>query len=373
MYQADSRLIQKGDTFIALPGAKVDGHTFLEEVSQKGALEAYVQKTYSGPSFNLKLHRVPDPLLSLQQLAREKIGSFKGKTIAVTGSIGKTTTKEFIAQILSTKYKVTSTIKSQNTKITLPLTILNHCTGSEDFIVLEMGMTHPGDIGKLVSIAPPDIALLTQVAHVHASNFSSHEDLYKNKFEIFSSPRTSIKILWEQIEPYTSPFHLMGEHNLKNLSMAIHACKACGMNDEELKKAIPQLALPEKRLELIQKGGFTLLNDSYNACWLSTKGAIDAFSTLSNPRKIAVFGDMVEQGSLSKEMHQNVVDYSEKRVENMFLLGTEWNQVTLPKNAKHFLNKKDLLLQLKKDINDGDAILIKGSNFHQLWTILEEL
>ena len=209
-YQADSRLIEKGDIFFALPGEKTDGHAFLEEVAKKGAIAAYVKDDV--PSFGLHLIKVPDPLLTLQQLAREKIERFEGKIVAITGSIGKTTTKEFIAQLLATRYKVCSTKKSQNTKITLPLTILNTLEGDEDFLVLEMGMTHPGDIGKLVSIAPPDVAVLTQVTFVHAINFSSYDEIYKYKCEIFSSPRTTSKIYMERLTPYTGPFHLPGEH-----------------------------------------------------------------------------------------------------------------------------------------------------------------
>ena len=373
MYQADSRLISKGDTFFALPGEKVDGHTFLEEVSRKGAINAYVKETYSGPDFGLKLIKAKDPLLALQQLAREKIEAFKGKVVAVTGSIGKTTTKEFIAQLLATKYKVAHTKKSQNTKITLPLTILNDLQGDEDFIVLEMGMTHPGDIGKLVSIAPPHVAVLTEVTLVHSVNFSTSDEIYHNKCEIFSSPRTQFKINFRDLGPSPLRSHLIGEHTQKNLAGAIAACIACGMSDEEITTAVPRLKLPEKRLELVEKKGVTFLNDSYNACWLSMKGAIDAFTHLKHTRKVAVFGDMKEQGSWSKEMHQNVIDYSHEQLEKLYLLGPEWSLVTLPSKAKHYLDKKELFLELKKDLSEGDAILVKGSNSHQLWTIVEEL
>lgn len=367
MYQADSRLIQEGDTFFALPGAKTDGHAFLEEVSRKGAKVAYVKTEC--PSYGMKLIKVSDPLLALQELAREKIKKFKGKIIAVTGSVGKTTTKEFIAQILSTKYKVCSTKKSQNTKITLPLTILNDLQGDEDFLVLEMGMTHPGDIGKLVSIAPPDIAVLTQVTFVHAVNFSSYEEIYRNKCEIFSSPRTQVKIRMETLVPYQGPLHLPGEHTRLNLAAAIEACKACGMTEID----ITHLNLPEKRLELVEKKGITFLNDSYNACWLSMKGAIDALTELKQKKKMAILGDMKEQGSWSQEMHQKVLDYAETKVEKLFLLGPEWSQTKLPPKAISFKDKKELVLELQKSLSEGDAILIKGSNSHQLWTLLEEV
>ena len=149
-----------------------------------------------------------------------------------------------------------------------------------------------------------------------------------------------------------------------NLAAAIEACKACGLYDPD----ISVLKLPEKRLELVEKKGITFLNDSYNACWLSMKGAIDVFSEWKHPRKAAILGDMKEQGSISQEMHQKVLDYVENGVEQLFLLGPEWEKVTLPAKAKAFKTKKDLVLELQKFISEGDAILVKGSNSHQLWT-----
>lgn len=373
-YQADSRLIEKGDIFFALPGAKTDGLHFLEEARNRGAQAAYVPKSYTGPDFGLSLIPVDDPLKTLQEMAKIHLSRFKGKVIGVTGSIGKTTTKEFIAQLLSTKYRVAASKKSQNTKITLPLTLLNEVQLDDDFAVLEMGMTHPGDIGKLVAIAPPDIAVLTQVALVHAVNFSSIEEIYRNKCAIFSSPRTKVKLYPDAFElpsQMAAAFTLPGAHNLKNLASAVGACLAAGMTESEIVKAIPYLHLPERRLELVRKKGVSFLNDSYNACWLSMQGAMDTFKEMPG-RKLAVFGDMKEQGSLSQLMHQKVLDYAFPFIEKIFLLGPEWKTLANHPKCTHFMDKQELFLHLKRCAAGGDSILVKGSNSHQLWTIPEE-
>ena len=375
MYRADSRLVEKGDIFFALPGARNDGHSFLEEIQKKGALAAYVKHDYSGPDFGLELFRVPDPLMTLQLMAKKKMQQFKGRVIAITGSVGKTTTKELIAQLLAAAYKIAKTQKSQNTKITLPLTILNDVKGDEDWVVLEMGMTHPGDIGKLVEIAPPDIAVLTQVTFVHAVNFSSLEEIYKYKCEIFSSEKTNIKIHYDSFtlsQEMVDACPLPGEHNLKNLANAVAACLAAGMSEKDILKGIPHLKLPEKRLELVKKEGITFLNDAYNACWLSMRGAMDTFREMEG-RKLAVFGDMKELGSISKEMHENVLNYAESFIDQVFLLGPEWNLTKIPANCVHFMDKKELNSALRQSVQQGDSILLKGSNSHQLWTIPEDI
>lgn len=167
----DSRLISPGDLFVALPGNQTDGHHFLPQAKACGAVAAVVCSSYRGPDFGLPLIAVPDTLKFLQESARKKVKESRSKVVAVTGSVGKTTTKDFITHLVSQKYRVASTPGNSNSQIGLPLALLNHFEGTEEIVVVEMGMTLPGQIAGLVSIAPPDIAVITSVALVHAAFF----------------------------------------------------------------------------------------------------------------------------------------------------------------------------------------------------------
>src|SRR5579872_2777708 len=162
-YQIDSRLVGPGELFFALGGARSDGHFFLEEVKKKGGVAAVVSKGYHGPGHGLILLPVNDVLASLQSLARHFVEKSRAKIVGVTGSMGKTTTKEFIATLLCGKFKVGKTYSSYNTQLTFPLTLLN-MNGDEEVLVLEMAMSEPGDIRKLLETVAPDIAVLTQIA-----------------------------------------------------------------------------------------------------------------------------------------------------------------------------------------------------------------
>lgn len=190
----DSRQIKPGDLFFALPGAKADGHTFLEEAAKKGAAGAVVHHSYNGADFGLPLIKSDDVLQTLQELARKKVESARPRIVGITGSLGKTTTKEFVTTLLKAKYRVAASPGNSNSQIGLPLAILNHSGEGDEILVLEMGMTHPGEIHKLVSIAPPEVAVVTKVALVHACNFESIEEIAHAKGEIFSHPLTKMGI-----------------------------------------------------------------------------------------------------------------------------------------------------------------------------------
>ena len=193
-YQIDSRKIEPGNLFFALKGERSDGHKHLRDAVSKGAVGAVVSKGYQGPDFGLILIPVEDVVSSLQELARYFMRECRSKVIGITGSVGKTTTKEFLATLLSGKYKIAKTYLNYNTKLTYPITLLNR-EGDEDVLVVELGMTEPGDIGRLVNIAAPNIAIVTKIAFVHAANFQGElSEIAKYKTEIFSDPKTSVCI-----------------------------------------------------------------------------------------------------------------------------------------------------------------------------------
>ncbi|NGX33911.1 MAG: UDP-N-acetylmuramoyl-tripeptide--D-alanyl-D-alanine ligase [Candidatus Anoxychlamydiales bacterium] len=202
LYQIDSRKIKKGDVFFALKGERTDGHVYLKDVAKRDAKLAIIDKSFkiNEQSLDLELLRVENVLEFLQALAKEDLKKSKAKIIGVTGSSGKTTTKEFIYSLLKSEFKVSKTQKSYNSKAGLPIAILN-MDKNVDFLVLEMAMDEVGEIEKLIKIAPPDIALITEIASF-AGDLGSQDILAKAKKEIFLSEKTKIKLINKRLEKF---------------------------------------------------------------------------------------------------------------------------------------------------------------------------
>lgn len=421
-YCTDSRLLKRGELFFALKGERVDGHNYLEEVKQKGAIAAVVSKDYRGWVKGLSLLVVEDPLHALQKLAHTSLLCYPTRVVAITGSIGKTSTKEFTKTLLSIKYRVAASPGNSNSQVGVPLAILNHTTGEEDILILEMGMTAPGHLARLVQIAPPEVALITTVALVHACNFESLDDIARAKAEIFTHPNTCLGILDRDIpnfadicrvgtcrklsfsttsdqadyglssfDPYAVEDHLEnqrislgalpipGKHNRHNVLAAIAVARHFNISWEEMKQALPMLVLPERRLQFVRHKGVLFLNDSYNASELSMKAALE---TLPQPegegRKIAVLGSMLELGKFSQDCHQRVGEFALKHVEQLYCLGEEcsiiydlWKKEGRP--AYFFQNRADLVACLRQALRPCDVVLLKGSRGKELWKVLEEL
>lgn len=416
--QVDSRLIKPGELFFALEGGKVDGHQYIADAAAKGASGVVVRNSYQGADHGLPLIRVADPLKTLHEWAKSTLKSSKAKVVAVTGSIGKTTTKEFITTLLKEKYSVTSTPGNSNSQTSTPLVILNLFCGDEDVIVLEMGMTHPGQIAALVNIAPPDVAVLTTVALVHACNFPSLGDIARAKAEIFSHPKTTTGILSYDIANFNELLHigscrkvsfstkshdadyflrevadglqiyspqgkahlpsldLPGKHNQHNLLAAIAVARSMDLQWEEIASGIPKLKLFERRLEFVEKQGVLFVNDSYNANAVSIKAALDTLPAPKNGgKKIAVIGEMLELGKFTEECHMEVAEAALEHVDSMICMGANcktiverWNAAKRPVIWK--MNIEDVVAELQKQTKPGDVVLLKGSRANGLWRVL---
>lgn len=427
-YCIDSRHLQKGELFIALKGERVDGHDFLEEVCRKGAAAAVVSKSYQGrgPGFphdpGFPLLAVDDPLVALQGLAKHAICESSSRVVAITGSVGKTTTKEFIKTLLAKKYRVAATPGNSNSQVGIPLALLNQTTGDEEVLVLEMGMSVPGNLARLVQIVPPEVAVITNVALVHACNFDSIEEIAWAKAEILSQPVTRLAILYrhipefEKISAYGAchkisfsmdslkadysldptnprmlqdrmtnqaieigPLPVPGTHNLHNFLAAVAVARYFDVTWEQIQGAIPKLSLPQKRLQLITRNGVQFLNDAYNASEMSVKAALE---TLPAPegkgRKIAVLGSMMELGKFSDECHLRVGEHALDRVDQMFCLGEECLPIQhawkiAGRSAMLFATREELVAALKETLSDGDVVLLKGSRSKELWKVLDEI
>lgn len=417
----DSRLVKKNDIFFALKGARADGHHFLEQAASNGAALAVVDYHYKGFNFGLSLIKVADPLESLQKLSKALLDQRKVRIVGVTGSVGKTTTKDFITTLLKTKYRVSSSPGNHNSQIGLPLAIINHTQGDEEILVLEMGMSQAGDLAKLVQIAPPNIAVVTMVALTHAGNFSSMKEIARAKAEIFSHPKTSLGILLRDLDDFESMVQIgacpkatfsmkidadftlkesgdflhinflgehaatyprlpvPGRHNLQNFLAAVAVARNLNVEWAEIHFAISSIVLPERRLQQVEREGVLFINDSYNASAVSVKAA---FNSLPKPpaggKTIAVIGQMLDLGQFSELCHREIAEEALNCIDSMICLGDGCKPITeVWSSAKRpitwFSSLEEVIAELKHQMKPGDVVLLKGSSANGLWRILDAL
>ncbi|MEI6242374.1 MAG: UDP-N-acetylmuramoyl-tripeptide--D-alanyl-D-alanine ligase [Chlamydiota bacterium] len=404
-FKQSSKDVQPNCLFFALKGATVDGHDFLEAAAQNGAIAAVVDKNYQGNHFGMFLFRSENVLLSLQELAKNVLQERKPQVIAITGSVGKTTTKEFTATFLEGKYRIFKSPESFNTKITLPLNILN-TRGDEEYLVLEMGMSSKGEIETLTTIAPPDIALITKIALAHAMNF---EDgllgIAQAKGEVFLQEKTKIALANYQLHEFALekkpnltfsldhpeadfflfvsnqiayidekglrvaeiPAPFVEKHLLEDFLAAAAIARSCKMSWDEISQRIPFLKLPSMRFEKICKKETLFINDAYNA---NPESMMMALKNLPFPaaggKKIAVLGEMKELGSFSQACHEEVGKCALETVDYLLALGKDCEVMfktfkEAQKPAEIFFEKETLAQRLNELIRPGDVVLIKGS------------
>lgn len=417
----DSRLHRPENLFFALPGSKTDGLNYLKDVAQKGAAAAVVKNSYQGPDFGLPLIYVKDPLEALQNLSKKILQRSKSRVVAVTGSLGKTSTKDFMTTVLREKFNVSSSPGNSNSQVGLPLAILNHTTGYEDVLVLEMGMTHANQIVKLIEIAPPECAVITSVAYVHACNFNSLEEIAFSKAEILQHPKTQIAIMNRDIVNYTSlaeigssqkvsfsydhpyadytihqnsygefeikykgqihrlgQFPITGTHQQTNFLSVVACARYFGMSWDEIASGMSKIKLPNLRGQTVEKEEILFINDSYNAAELSVKAALENLpKPKAGGRKIAALADMLELGEYSARSHRAVGEYALDHVDLMFCYGIEcrqildcWQKASRP--VQWFEQREDMVRALKKQLRAGDVVLIKGSRGTQISKLLDD-
>ena len=396
-YSIDSRKVLPGGIFFALKGERVDGHDYLESVACAGAYAAVVSKDYLGPHYGLELLFVKDVLESLQTLARLMLLEKNIKVIAVTGSVGKTTTKDMIDHILSMKYKVHSSKRSYNSQTMLPVSILE-ADGDEEYLVLEMAMSKKGDIKKLVSIAPPSIVILTPITYCHSENFDSLEEIAAAKAEVFCM-NTEYSILHVDSAKFDAVYENCFSHNVlypakiplispykethfsDNFVAAYEVAKYVGMSDDEIRLASISMVAKRSshRFEKFVIDNVTYIDDSYNANVLSVNAALDNMPMpVGQGRKIFVFGEMKELGSVAGVSHGIVAKKALESVDILLTLGKDTKEMVHKFNQAgkagyyhyDYRTLKDRLFSLVKK---GDVVLIKGANSHKLWKLVEDV
>lgn len=387
----DSRQVKKGTLFFALTGEKVDGHQFLEEVAKKGAIAAVVSNEYLGSSFGMELIPVSDVRKALQSLAGEVFKDKNSLVIGITGTVGKTTAKEFIAGVLSEKFRVAKNPGSMNSQVGLPLTILNW-DGDDEILVLEMGMSEKGEISRLIEIAPPELCVLTKISLAHSAFFSDLEGIAEAKCELFKSKKIKHAFLNQDtaefkavqeiqapktwFEKYIGKAPFSESQLLENLGAAVSVARYLGMSDEEILKGIQKLKPFKHRGEKIEKKGVLFIDDSYNASPIAAKAAFKSMP--EGKKRVALFGAMKELGAFEKESHREVAECAFPIIDELLCVGKECQPMVdlftqKGKKAKLFASKEEATKHLKKVMEPGDVVLLKGSNSFKLWTVLEEI
>ena len=379
----DTRNLPVGCVFFALHGEHFDGNRFAKQALESGASLAVIDNPeYSLPEGTLL---VPNTLVALQDLARAWRRELKLPIIGITGTNGKTTTKELLAAVLSSKYNLHYTQGNLNNQIGVPLTLLQ-ITRRHEIAIIEMGASHPGDIKELVEIAEPNCGLITNVGRAHLEGFGSFEGVQQTKKELYDYLHEHQGFIFRNTDnphlakmagdletiPYTtgkmpSGTNLVGEYNAENVSAAICVGEHFGISYEQALNAIRQYVPTNNRSQSMQTGQNQLIVDAYNANPTSMQAAINAFKG-----DTYILGAMRELGDYSHLEHQNIVNMlAERKADTVFLVGKEYLQTTSPYPV--FEHVEQLHKYLEEQPLKGKYILLKGSRSTQMEKLLDVL
>jgi UDP-N-acetylmuramoyl-tripeptide--D-alanyl-D-alanine ligase len=415
-FEKDTRIIQKGDMYVAIKGEKFDGNDFYKDAINKGAVACLMSKEPDEKIGSIVL--VENTVKAIQQIAAYKRSQVDIPVVAVTGSVGKTSTKDIVAAVMSQKYKVLKTQGNLNNDIGLPFTLLR--LHDENAIVVEMGMNHFGEISLLTSIAKPTLAIITNIGTAHIGNLGSRENILKAKLEILEGLQGNSVIInndndllsdWaeknkekyniityginnknskyvaEDIHSYEdrSEYRIDGkevvvpvggEHFVLNSLCAIAVGRYFDIPMAKITEGISGFELTKGRMEIEKaKCGASIINDTYNANYDSMKAAIEYLEKIEGKRKIAVLGDMKELGEYSESLHRKVGE-EVKDIDILITIGELAKCIEETADVRemlHFDNNESALEYLKKIMKKDDIILLKASNSMKFGDIAKEL
>ncbi len=412
----DSRNIKKNTLFIAIKGERFDGHDFIDEVVKKGTTAVLISdKNFKKiKDFDIPVITVKDTTIALGEVAKLWRSKLKIKIIGITGSAGKTTTKEILATLLSEKFKVNKTIANNNNHIGVPLTILSS-NEKHNFLVAELGTNHFGEIPYTSSIVSPDFALITNIGDSHLEYLKNRKGVFTEKVALLKESikrggkvfiNNDDKILKEfgktvknkitfalnekadykasikgydklarpQIEikskknVFAATLPISGEKNVLNFTAAFAIASGLGLTNSQIQKAVKKIKSYNKRLEIKNHKNFTLINDTYNANPDSMKSSLDILNKIeSRKRKIAVLGDMFELGNESKSKHLELANIINKtKVDEVYSIGKMMKLMNKKLNGKtkthlHFDDRELLKKHLMTFEIKNSVVLIKGS------------
>ena len=423
-YSIDSRSLQPGEMFFAVKGDRMDGHDFVEQALEKGAVAAAVRKDrLARHSVRTRLLAVDDTLVALQTLATAVRRLWAKPLIGVTGSAGKTTTKEAIAHVLSTRFRVLKSAGNFNNHFGLPLMLLK-LESEHEVAVIEMGMSYAGEIAALAKIAQPEIGVVTNVAPVHLEFFKSVADIARAKYELIESLPAGGTAILNADDEYVSQFGrdfrgkvvlyglkstadvraeniqsrgwegstfdvvvdscreaavlpLMGPHNIPNALAAVAVGLERGLTPSEAVGALSSLAPADKRGQVVKLGNITVVNDCYNSNPKALNAMVDTLAAMPAKRRIVVAGAMLELGETGEALHRQSGEHiASKKVDALLgVRGEAWAMVEAAKKAgmrAEFVSTPEEAGEwLARETQDGDAVLLKASRGVKLEKALE--
>ena len=424
--EIDSRRVKAGDLFVAIPGEKVDGHKFIPDVLKKGAYALSQQSLDVDGAYIL----VEDTVTAMKRLARFYRNTLDIKVVGITGSVGKTSTKEMIASVLDTKFRVHKAQGNFNNGIGLPLTIFQ-IEKEHQVAVLEMGISEFGEMHELADMAQPDIMVITNIGLCHLENLKTRDGILKAKTESFAHLKpdgvvilngdddklstveqvagrkpvfygikgrnlceTSVcadAVTEHGLEGMTAEFHtpqgdmevfipIPGEHNVYNALAATCVAEQLGLSMDEIKCGIAAASTISGRTNLIHTKGMTVIDDCYNANPVSMKASLDVLSKAGG-RKIAVLGDMGELGEDEKQLHYEVGTYAGTLpIDLLFCVGTLSGKLAegakkqnTALTVKHYATREEMTEELLATVKEGDTVLVKASHFMEFPKVVAAL
>jgi len=417
----DSRKIEDGYLFVPMKGARVDGHSFIPQVMEKGALCTLSEQPLAKPYTYILVDSCKQALKSLAEHYRKSLDI---KVVGITGSVGKTSTKEMIASVLSQKYNVLKTAGNFNNEIGLPLTIFN-IREEHQVAVLEMGISDFEEMHRLAKMAKPDICVITNIGLCHLENLIDRDGILKAKTEMFDYAQPNAKFIlngdddklitvknWDGYKPFyfglSTDFAAFAD-DIQSLSLKGTACtlhlgneaiqtiipipghhmvynalagalvgQELGLNAAEIKAGIESLTPVSGRNNMIATDSLLIIDDCYNANPISTKASLDVLAT-ADSRKVAILGDMFELGEKEKELHYEVGKHAaEKGIDLVICIGELSKETAKGASCSnttvyHFDTKADFLEKANTLLQKGDAVLVKASHGMDFPEIIEKL
>lgn len=416
----DSRDINEETLFIPIIGAKFDGHNFMNSAYEKGCRNFIEDENHNFQKKDINIVKVKDTTKAFGLIAKGYKEKFNIPLIAITGSVGKTSTKDIITSVLKTKYNITKTQGNLNNEIGLPKTLLT-ITNKTQIGVIEMGMDKKGEIDYLTNLVNPNIAIIINIGMSHIMNFKNQEGIFNSKMEIVNglkengllivngddkflktlkNKKHNYKLLTYGFEKdndiycknyeiketnstftcvykekeYNFTISSIAKHNIGNALIAIILGFKYNLTQEQIQKGLLEIELSQNRLDITKTNKYTIINDTYNSSYDSVTSALEVLNNFKT-RKVAILGDILELGDYSKEIHQKIG--KNIKCDVLIAIGTEAKQIyeEAKQNIEsyYFLTKEEFYDKIPTILQEEDTILVKASRGMELDKVVEKL
>ncbi len=414
----DSRKDISNGLFVPIVGERSDGHDYIEMAIEHGAVAVLSQRDVSALQARypaVRFYQVEDTRLALQEIGYMERQKFRGTVIGVTGSVGKTTTRNMIAAALGSQRKVFQTAGNANSQVGVPITMFEMARSGAELAVIELGMSEPGEMTRIAQVACVDMAVMTNIGIAHIEQLKTQENILREKLHILDGMKDGgtlllngedpllasvteemlhdwdimtdrrVQLQWYRSTDFTAPLSVRGRHMRQNAAAALQVCRALGLEDGPAEAALGNFTGVKGRGEVLRlSNGVTVIDDAYNASPVSMKAGLSVLSEMEGSRRIAVLADMLELGEKSAEYHAEVGEYLAKLpIETVFLYGERAKDIgaglqrALETGAKapvlrSFTDFSELEKAVAEAACPGTVFLFKGSNSMGLSRLVEQ-